>query len=82
MLATGFKSRIIYLNPKFRTDVIVKNLENAGVIKGGHVAVHVNRFVIKGGMLLFTLTGLLLKGDMLLFTLTGLLLKGAFCCSR
>jgi len=35
--------RTIYINPKFRTEVILKNLEEQGIIKGGSVAVHMNR---------------------------------------
>ncbi|XP_063692716.1 formin-binding protein 4-like [Bolinopsis microptera] len=39
--------RMIYINPKFRTEVILKNLEEQGIIKGGTMAVHMNRHRIR-----------------------------------
>lgn len=35
--------RIIYINPKFRTDVILRNMEAQGIIRGGGFAIHMNR---------------------------------------
>eukprot|EP00116_Pleurobrachia_bachei_P015750 sb/3476012/ len=41
------RGRLVYINPKFKTEVIVRNLEEQGVLKGGSVAIHMNRRVHK-----------------------------------